>query len=258
MKEHSKFKSMKPLQSDSPGDVTVGDIMFVEHTKNIKKPLMIHVDVFTKFMIGVILKDRTEDECTNAILQIKEAYRRNNYDLKQLVFDRKPGIVPTEDKLLMNGIELKLKAAGQKVGLAEVSIRLVRDKARATKAGVRAKFEYLPPNQFNLDLCLDSISVLNRLPKQDNEKTPHEIFTITETDFMRDFRVEWGEPVVVKKPKCIASNLKVTGQWGVVVRQIMNGTGVLKVYLVQSKKYAYRLHFMHAVAPEWVLESLKT
>jgi len=98
--------------------------MFVEHTKNIKKPLMIHVDVYTKFMIGIILKDRTEDECTNAILQIIEAYVRNNYDLKQLVFDREPGIVPIEDKLLMNGIELKLKAAGQKVGLAEVSIGL--------------------------------------------------------------------------------------------------------------------------------------
>ena len=74
---------------------------------------------------------------------------------------------------------------------------------------------------------------------------------------MRDLRVEWGEPVVVKKPKEIVSDLKVTGQWGVVVRRMMNGTGVLKVYLVQSKRYAYRLHFMRAVAPEWVLESLK-
>jgi hypothetical protein len=36
----------------------------------------------------------------------------------------------------------------------------------------------------------------------------------------------------------------------------MNGTGVLKVYLIQSKKYAYRLRFVRAVAPEWVLEAL--
>jgi hypothetical protein len=98
---------------------------------------------------------------------------------------------------------------------------------------------------------------LNRIPKQDNDKTPYELFTGNQTDYMRDLRVEWGEPVVVKKPKEIVSDLKVTGQWGVVVRRMMNGTGVLKVYLVQSKRYAYRLHFMHAVAPEWVLESLK-
>jgi hypothetical protein len=37
---------------------------------------------------------------------------------------------------------------------------------------------------------------------------------------------------------------------------MMNGTGVLKVYLIQSKKYAYRLHFVRAVAPNWVLEAL--
>jgi hypothetical protein len=41
------------------------------------------------------------------------------------------------------------------------------------------------------------------------------------------------------------------------MRHVVNSTGVLKVYLVQMKNYVYRLHFMHAVAPEWVLESLK-
>jgi len=255
MKEHARIKSSKPLQSDHPGGVTVGDIMFIKGTKNVKRPLIIHVDVCTKFMLGMILKDKSEEECTKAILQIKEAYARNDHELKQLVFDREPGIAPTEDKLLMNGIELKLKAAGQKEGLAEVSIRLVREKARATKA--EAKFQYLPPNQFNMDLCLDSISVLNRIPKQGKEKTPYELFTGNQTNYMRDLRVEWGEPIVVKKPKEVASDLKVTGPWGVVVRRMMNGTGVLKVYLVQSKRYAYRLHFTRAVAPEWVLESLK-
>jgi hypothetical protein len=124
-------------------------------------------------MLGMILKDRCEEECTKAILQVKEVYARNDYELKQLVFDREPDIVPIEDKLLMNGVELKLKAAGQKVGLAEVFIRLVREKARATKAGVRANFNYLPPNQFNVDLCLDSILVLNKIPEQDNDKTPY-------------------------------------------------------------------------------------
>jgi hypothetical protein len=256
VKEHARIKPSKPLQSNNPGCVTVGNMMFIEGAKNVKRPLLIHVNICTKYMLGKILKDRSEEECTKAILQVKEVYARNDYELKQLVFVRDPGIVPIEDKLLMNGFELKLKVAGQKVGLAEVSIRLVREKARATKAGVRAKFNYLPPNQFNVDLCLDSISVLNRILKQENDKTPYELFTGNQTDYMRDLRVEWGEPVV-KKPKEIVSYLKVTGQWGVVVRCMMKGTGVLKVYLVQSKRFAYRLHFMPAVAPEWVLESLK-
>jgi hypothetical protein len=37
----------------------------------------------------------------------------------------------------------------------------------------------------------------------------------------------------------------------------MNGTGVLKVYLIQARKYAYCLHFLRAIAPHWVLQSLK-
>jgi exonuclease VII small subunit len=66
------------------------------------------------------------------MLQIKAIYSRNKKELKQLVYYCEPGIVPIEDTFNENGIELKLKAASQKVGLAEVSIRLVREKARAT------------------------------------------------------------------------------------------------------------------------------
>jgi hypothetical protein len=98
---------------------------------------------------------------------------------------------------------------------------------------------------------------MNCIPKVNQEKSPHELFTGKEVDYLRDFRAEWGEPIIVKKPKGVTSDLRVTGKWGVVVRRIMNGTGVLKVYLVQSRKYAYRLQFRCAKAPFWVLESLE-
>ena len=256
MKEHARKASTKPLASNVPGELTVGDIMFVETKNNVKKPMLVHVDVCTKLITGVPLQNRTEDECTKAVLQIKSEYQIDGRTMKQLVFDREPGIVPAENELKSKGIELILKAAGQKVGLAEVTIRLIRVKARATKAGVRAKYGYLPPNQFNMDLCLDSIAVLNRIPKAQDAKNPFELFTGKSVDVMRDFRSDWGELIVVKKPKGISSDLSVTGQWAVVVRRMMNHMGVLKVYLIQSKKYAYRLHFARALAPEWVLEAL--
>jgi hypothetical protein len=206
---------------------------------------------------GVSLKNKSEEECTNAILEIKGDHQVNGQTTKQIIFDREPGIVPARNSLNANGIELILKAAGQKVGLAEVSIRLVREKARATKARVRARFGYLPPNQLNMDLCMDSISVLNRIPKQGQSVTPYQVFTDKKPDYVWDMRAEWGEPIVVKKPKGVSSDLTVTGQWAIIVRRIMNGTGVLKVYLIQSKRYAYRLKFVRAKAPEWVLEALK-
>ena len=55
-----------------------------------------------------------------------------------------------QEEIEAKGIKLVLTAAGQKVGLAEVTIRLIREKARATKAGVRAMYGYLPANQFNM------------------------------------------------------------------------------------------------------------
>jgi hypothetical protein len=133
---------------------------------------MVHVDVCMKLITGIPLRNRTKEECTKAIVDIKAHYSLNDRNLKQLVFDREPGIAPSENTLSTHGIELVLKAAGQKVGLAEVSIRLIREKARAMKAGVRAKYGYLPPNQFNMDLCMDCIAVLNRIPKHGQSETP--------------------------------------------------------------------------------------
>jgi hypothetical protein len=167
MKEHARVTSTKPLKAKAPGNITVGDIMFMEVKNGVKKPLMIHVDVFTKMIMGVPLNSKTETECTRALLEVKAEYAAKGKTIKQLVFDREPGIVPSQEILNDNGIELILKAAGQKVGLAEVSIHLIREKARATKSGVHSKFGYLPPKQFNVELCLDSISVLNRIPEHD-------------------------------------------------------------------------------------------
>ena len=76
-------------------------------------------------------------------------------------------------------------------------------------------------------------------------------------EYLRDLKANWGEPIIVKKPKGIALDLTVTGQWAVVVRCIMNGSVVLKVYLIQLRKCAYRLQCQQAILPMWVLEALE-
>jgi hypothetical protein len=62
-----------------------------------------------------------------------------------------------------------------------------------------------------MDLCLDSILVLNQIPKQGLKKPFYNLFAESQKDYMQDFQVEWGEPVVVKKHKGAVSDLKVTG-----------------------------------------------
>jgi len=53
--------------------------------------------------------------------------------------------------------------------------------------------------------------VINRFPKTGQDKNPCEIFTGKEVDYLRHFRAEWGEILLVKKPKLLASDLNVTG-----------------------------------------------
>lgn len=258
MREHDRVKSTKPLKATVPGEVGAADLMFIEGRADVKEPMYVHVDVATKCVIGVPMKNKTEEGCMEAIKAVQAYHRAENQELKSLVFDRESAIVALEPEILNAGVKLHLKAAGQKVGLAEVNIRSVRIKSRSTKAGVRELHGYLPANQFNRDLCLDSMGVLNRIPKEGATMCPAEAFTGRKTDFLRDFRADWGEPIIVKKPKGVSSDLKVTGEWAIVVRRIMNGSGVLKVYLVQSKKYAYRLKFQRAKAPDWVITALNS
>jgi hypothetical protein len=184
MREHARIHSSKPLLSVMPGEVTVGDIMFVEQGASLKKPLLVHVDVNTKLITSLPLNNRTEDECTKAVECIKNDYSTKGGMMKRLVFNREPAIVPAENALKGMEVELVLKVAGQKVGLAEVTIRPIHNKARASKAGVRLKYQYLPPNQFNTDLCLDCVQVLNRIVKKGCDKSPYELFTGNKIDIV--------------------------------------------------------------------------
>jgi hypothetical protein len=102
----------------------------MEMKDNVKKPLMIHVDVCTKMIVGVTLRNKSEEECIKALLDIKADYASKGWVLQKLVFEREPGIIPSQDVLNANGIELVLKAAGQKVGLAEVSIHLIWERRK--------------------------------------------------------------------------------------------------------------------------------
>ncbi len=64
--------------------------------------------------------------------------------------------------------------------------------------------------------------------------------------------------MIVKKPKGISSDLRVTGEWAMVVRRFMNKSGVLKVFLIGSRKYAYRLSFRRAKVPDWVITAMNS
>ena len=255
LKEHGRKTSTKPLTADKPGGNGVVHLMFIEGRNDAKTPFYVHVGVATKLIIGYALKDKTYGEVLHAIEYIDEQHKLAKHKVERLTFDRESSIVVMQEDIETRGIKLSLKAAGQNVGLAEVSIRLIREKARATKAGVRAIYGYIPANQFNIELCLDTISILNRTTKDSYPLTPFELFSGESIDYLPDFRCRWGE---LKKPKGISSDLHVTGEWAMVVRRFMNKSGVFKVFLIGSRKYAYRLSFRRAKVPDWVITAMNS
>jgi hypothetical protein len=106
MKEHAKYKSTKPLLSAVPGQINVGDLMFVEDNQNIKKPLYVQVDVCTKYVTGVVMNSRKEVDCTTSIITMQAHYYVKGCRMEALTFDREPGVVPLESVLKEHGVKL--------------------------------------------------------------------------------------------------------------------------------------------------------
>ena len=134
LKEHARRASTKPLTATRPGENDVGDLMFIEGRHEVKTPFYVLVDVASKFVIGYAMEDTTYGETLRAIEYIGEQHVLMRHKLERLTFDRESSIVAAREDIETHGVKLIFKAAGQKVGLAEVSIRLIREKAKATKA----------------------------------------------------------------------------------------------------------------------------
>ena len=54
------------------------------------------------------------------------------------------------------------------------------------------------------------------------------------------------------------SPLNVTGEWAMVIRRFMIKTSVLKVFLIGTRKDAYRLSFRKAKVPDWVITAMNS
>jgi hypothetical protein len=103
---------------------------------------------------------------------------------------------------------------------------------------------------------MDSASIINQWIREDESVSPYEQFVGQKLDYIRDLRANWGELLIVKKPKSLSADVKPKGQWAMVVRRYLDQTGIIKVYLVQSKKFAHRLKFLRANPPDWVIRSI--
>jgi hypothetical protein len=249
MIDHYRISSSN-VANALPG-TAAGDIMFLNTI-----PLLIVVDVDTKCIILTTMVNKKIDNLKRALEHVINVYKIHDKKLSKLIFDREPAILALQSWLLTQQVQLKLKAAAQKVGLAEIFIRLIKDTARTTKLSVRDNYGYTPPSCFDLELCHDTVAVINQWIREGKDKSPYHLFTGKMIDNVRDLRANWGELVVVKKPNQLSTGLTPKGQWAIIVRRQMDSSGILKVYLIDSKRYAHRLKFQRAIPPNWVITTI--
>ena len=253
MVSHPQLPSTKSKDYEV-GEAAAGDVMFLENAKGGTDPALLMVDLTSRCMLGYVVEGRTTFHIKGAFDKVMSAYQEHGHKLRVLKFDRESAVVSLCDHLRGSGITPKLNAAGQKVGEAEVSIRIIKDRMRSTYYGIRQKYNYLLPKLFFKDLFIDSIKTQNLIVRHDESKCPRELFTGSKLDPLRDLRADFGEIVLCLRPKEGACRgMEPKADWAIILDRSINGTGVIKVYNIEAKSYAHRLKFIRAVVPGSIL-----
>lgn len=256
MKEHNRVKSKKKEDPSKVHGAGTGDLMFIDQPRGAKKPLALHVDYDTKYIIGYPLSSKSTESLQEAYLVIKGIYASNHNELNSITYDRESALMAMSGWLNQNGITVIEKAAGQHSGVAEVTISLIRSHARATKASVYDRLGYRPLPHWNIHLVQDVITVLNHQVRTIDDFSATRRFCGYELDYFRDIRVAWGDIVVIKKRKDLASNLSEVAGWGVIVRRWMNGTGLFLAWMVSTKRYRHGFKFGRAKVPNRIIDEI--
>jgi hypothetical protein len=131
------------------------------------------------------------------------------HPMQELRFDRESAIAGTGigPWLKTKGVDLTLTGAGQKLGLAEVSGRVVKNRCRSTLAGIKERFGYPYPTKWIPRLVADVVCVLNRTARRGESLSPSQKFfgVSSAMDLLRDMRASIGEVLLFKRPKRTAS-----------------------------------------------------
>jgi hypothetical protein len=269
---HSQLESSRGLDTEV-GRTAQGDVFFIDDDDR-KIPVLLVTCEASLFQYLHIFEDAAARskgprvminaaELHHALDGVVNLWNNAGHPLKMLRFDRESAITSTDVREYMqqSGIELVLTAAGQKLGLAEVMGKHLKDASRATVAGILQMYGYRFCLKWFTRLIADTVCLFNRTQRRGEVLSPAQKFftPASSLDVRRDLRAALGEVLLCKSPKVGASTTisKMKSEWGVVVSRAFNGTGVLEVYLIESKSYGHRFKFERHIVPSYVMELLR-
>ena len=212
MPAQAKIASSKPTDHHSVGDTTAGDIMFIGG-----KPSLLLTDIGSQCPFTVSIPGRSLGALKGAFSQIMSEWRKSGNSIRALKFDRESALVAAKPFFESEyKLEIHLTAAGQHQANAEVMIRKVKDKMRSLQYGILERFGYTFPY---LDkLRDDAVRCIQRCPQRGQPLCPYQLFYKRPPDYIRDFRVELGEIILVHRPKRgVSRGMEPKAEWAFVI-----------------------------------------
>ena len=179
MKSHTQSPTTREL-CKVVGEVVQGDLFYIEDGVR-PIPVLILICEASKFMFLYTFLSAAARAKPNAkrvmvtIPEIEVAFSQAlvlwahaGRTMKTIRFDREAAVATNDVKamLLGRGVEVRLTAAGQKLGLIEVSGRIVKERGRATICGIHDRFGYQYSERFYPRLTGDVVKVLKPLPSR--------------------------------------------------------------------------------------------
>ena len=271
MAAHDQLPSRTGL-SAVVGQTAQGDLFYVEGG-GVKVPVLIVVDEASLFGYAHVflsaMSRRKSDRIMVNTNELHEAFigayalwASHGHSLTELRFDREKSgtssVMTYRNRV--DGVQVVLTSAGQKLGLIERYGGLIKNQCRSVIAGIREKYGYTYPESFYPRLVVDAVCVRNRLVPTTISTSPIQHFIGPEhgIDVEHDLRAAIGEILLFHKPKRGASvsigPTSMKAEWGIVVGRRFNGKGTLEVYLLETKSYGERFKFVRLSVPAHILQ----
>lgn len=275
MTAHAQLPSTRGL-NENVGAVFQGDIFFIEASEShLLVPVLLAVCEASKFMYLHIFVDALarsrghhkvmvrSSELEVALEGLTSVCSNAGHPMKVLRFDRESAMAGSSvgEWFKSKGVELSMTGAGQKLGLAEVCGRIVKNRCRSTLAGILERFGYRYPAKWIPRLAADIVCILNRTARRGESLSPSQKFfgVASALDTVRDMRAAIGEVLLFKQPQRGASSpiSVMKAEWGIVVSRRFDKRGVMEVYLIESKAYGHRFKFARLPVSAFVMDIVR-
>ena len=236
-------KGTKPSVVSNIGDKVHVDIFYID-----KQPFMLCVDEFSKYLHVIKLKSRQYDDVHECIDKILRRYKLFKYDIKMLITDNEKSILSLEEDLLEKKVQISAIAPNTHVKLAEVNIKLIKNKMRTMLSDLPYFFPLL------LLRFLVSTACRSRNIRNVNGSSPELIFNNNSNEINKNyFKEKFGQIAAFYNPYA-TNSLDSRMELGIILGFEENGVAIC--WITSRKEVVKRLKYKLLEPKELYLKAI--